>query len=1415
MTKYVKLTALALLLMSFFVTVVHGQTSTTPILGSKSVYGVCINELMASNETIIADNDGDYEDWVELWNLGEYPVNLEGWGLSDKESEPFRWVFPAAILQPDEFMLVWCSKKDRAVAGAPLHTNYGISSDGEAIYLTHPSGELADFVPAIPLQTDISLGRYPDGTGPWFFFDEPTPGALNTTAYYTELLTPPVFSHPGGFYTEGFELELSHPDPEVVIVYTLDGSEPDLGNLNGSTYQYKNSFPQNPGDPFGPFLENSFQSYLYEAAFEIQDRSSEPNKMSMMSSTSAFAPGYLQSDPISKATVLRAKAFKPGALTSAALTNTYFVFEQGRNRYQLPVFSLSVSEDRFFDYQDGIYTAGVDFDTWRLNNPNSSTPGYVGNWLRKGDQWEYPANIEFFDTQDLHSVFNQRIGFRVHGRSSAIVQWKSLRLYARDIYGDSDFSYSVFPNQPYDSYKRLILRNGGNDSYLTTFRDAAIQEVCSKLNFDTQAFRPSILFVNGEFWGVHNIRERYDKHYLARVYGVEKENLDLLENQSEITEGDRVHFNAMLAFLRNNDLSEQTNYDYIATQMDIDNFMDYYIAEIFARNHDWPTNNVRYWRLRTNNYEPNAPFGHDGRWRWLMYDLDLALRTEAQAPDNSLQRALVSNAPSSVIFRALLQNDGFKVNFINRFVDLMNSHFTHSRFSELIQKIKAELEPDFAEHISRWKRPASLRSWRQNVNVMIDAFGTRPAYQREHLRDHFGIDSDVTITLDVNDGLQGLLRINSIDICGDTPGIEEAPYPWDGIYFHGIPIELEAKALPGYVFSHWEGDAEGTEAILTLTPEGDLYLKAVFTESSVSEAEIIHYWHFNSLPSGTLTEVEADYSAAGTATITYPGSGDGYMDTRTHRAADPVSNLNLLMGQEPDQGAVLRLRNPSDTRELIVEAPSTGFQTISGAYATARASNGATQQELYYSTNGGTSWTQIGSSYSIPELPSWILRTFDISGDEAANNNENLMFRILFTGENTDNASGNDRLDNFSLHGIPLPEMNLPPQVLEIPALQKAIEEGQALQIELSNLFDDPENDLLSFSVSSSRPDFVQTQVFGDVLSLTPLRRGDALITITANDGFNEDASLQFKVLVYPKAYSFSASGFSFNAWDAGTPELVYPEHMLFLQSDVDDPGLTYPLEHAYHIEHDDYHASDSGSIGYPYQLTGRTRLNGLGEDGISFINTGRGRDLGGALLALNTVGEQELELSWLGGTLLRNNRMYAIRVQYRIGIEDEFTDLLINDSPVEYLTNDDSDSQIFSELLLPAELMGQEYVQLLWKYYHVSGGSGSRAQQRLDDIAVQRPESGLPTVTDLSITKESEGEGILLEWTYSKSVDRFLIFGSDDPYFIPSPENFLAAVNNPATQYLDPEPQNRRFYIVIAERDDSPTKRSSAAKRF
>ncbi|TVQ03117.1 MAG: lamin tail domain-containing protein, partial [Balneolaceae bacterium] len=170
---------------------------------------VVLNEIMASNNSIIADEDGDYEDWIEIHNYSDSAVSLAGYGLSDDYDNPFRWMFPEITIQPGEFLLVWASNKDRADPAAPLHTNFAIASAGEEILLTAADSTRIDELPLTEIPTDMSIGRQPDGTGEWVYFEEPTPGAANTTQGISGLLEPPVFSHSPGFYTEPFELEIT------------------------------------------------------------------------------------------------------------------------------------------------------------------------------------------------------------------------------------------------------------------------------------------------------------------------------------------------------------------------------------------------------------------------------------------------------------------------------------------------------------------------------------------------------------------------------------------------------------------------------------------------------------------------------------------------------------------------------------------------------------------------------------------------------------------------------------------------------------------------------------------------------------------------------------------------------------------------------------------------------------------------------------------------------------------------------------------------------------------------------------------------------------------------------------------------------------------------------------------------------
>lgn len=438
---------------------------------SSYAQNVVINEIITSNTTVITDDDGSYEDWVELYNPGTEAVNLEGYGLTDLPSNPYQWVFPAYWIEPGEHLLIWCSDKNRTDINFPLHTNFKISSGGEVITLTKPNGEIADSYSAIIIPQNFTYGRQTDGSSTLVYFPQPTPGASNNSVTgYTQVLDPPTFSVNGGFFTENLNLIISHPDPEVTIIYTTDGSDPDINNLNGTTYQYKNEYPYELGSlPVDTFFTKSFQSNQYVNPITIVDRTSEPNDISTISTTFDSDPSYYIPDfNIFKGTVVRARAYKTGALTSKIITQSYFVSPEGANRFSIPVISLSLDENKLFDYNDGIYVAGVDYDNWRVQNPDIEPLYYSdSNYDRSGDASERIGHFNYF--VNGNEVLNQQVGIRINGGGSRAFQNKSLRLYARPELGAGSFNYPIFPNENFNSYKRLVLRNSGNDFFNTYY----------------------------------------------------------------------------------------------------------------------------------------------------------------------------------------------------------------------------------------------------------------------------------------------------------------------------------------------------------------------------------------------------------------------------------------------------------------------------------------------------------------------------------------------------------------------------------------------------------------------------------------------------------------------------------------------------------------------------------------------------------------------------------------------------------------------------------------------------------------------------------------------------------------------------------------------------------------------------------
>jgi hypothetical protein len=1103
-----KLLALTVFFLLFAIKTANSQT-------------VVINEVLASNSSVNTDDDGSYEDWVELYNASNTPVNLNGYGLTDNSNNLFKWVFPNVTINPGSYLLVYCSDKNRINPANPLHANFKISADGETISLTQPDGTVVDFAPATPMLANISYGRLPNGTGNFVFFETPTPNAENIGSVLVETLQAPIFSQNSGFYPAEFDLTISSSEEDVTIIYTLDGSEPDENNLLGTTYQYKNQYPRLPANPFGPFLQNSYQTLQYSAPITIVDRSSEPNKVSAISTTYDYEPPYFPNAPTYKSTIVKARAIKAGFRPSPIVTKTYFISPSGSSRFTLPVVSISTNEDRLFEYNDGIHVAGKDFDTWRTNNP-TRTPDYeIGNFARKGITAERVANMSFF--VNGQEVVNNTIGVRIRGNYSRIYPSKAFNIYSRSEYGDSRINYQLFEDQEYQNYERLSLKSSSGDQYHTLFRDPLNHEIIKGMRVETEAYRPVITFVNGEYWGVQSLREKYDDKYFERVFNIDGDELDVLENNAEIEEGDADHYLAMINYIQNNSLAVPENYEYIKTQMDTDSFQDYFISNIYLQNVDWPGNNIVYWRKKTAAYVPNAPYGHDGRWRWAIHDMDSTFGISGGNNYlNSLADATAAGGTSwpnpdwsTLILRKLLENEEFKHEFISRFADVMNTYFLSERVVAKINEIKNILQPEMNEHIFRWKQPSSISSWNYFLNREIGFANERPGFQRDHIREKFQIDNNINATIDVSNEAHGYVKLNTIDILSTTPGINPNPYPWTGVYFSDVAVKLTAIPRNGYVFSHWEGFSTSTDAEITVTTNANFSVKAVFIPEgfAIETQEPIYFWMLNSaLPNDTsMTTINSTFEVGNNdGILSFKSSIEGYptpadeqdlgIGTMERRNSPtdinyiPEANNNIAFGASNMRG--IQIKQPFQRNglenELHFNFSTKGYKDIVFGFA-AKDENAADAIEVDYSIGETASWITTGlTATSLPLDGNYQLFEVDFSDIISVNDNANFKVRLRFTGSNMTVDNG-DRVtfNNFSVKGVPLPLQYNTPNVFII---------GETITDLIPNLTAIADG----FSISPNLPNGLNFDTATGIISGTPSELSaatDYVVTATNSGG--------------------------------------------------------------------------------------------------------------------------------------------------------------------------------------------------------------------------------------------------------------------------------------------------------------------------
>ena len=774
-----------------------------------------INEIMASNLLTIKDENGDSSDWVELYNPDSVAVNLQGWALSDSASNPLKWIFGSVSIQPGQRLVVWASSKNRP-NGPQIHTSWAISASGESILLTNPSGTLVDQFPSIAVARDVSMGRQPDGTGPLYFFTQATPGAANTTTGYpTETLAQPVFSVAGGMRTTSATVAITSTVVGGTIRYTLDGSDP------------------------------TTTSPVYSAPITLASRVGQANGISMIrtNNQSVGAPYYegwqQPSGEVYKINVLRARVFKTDVLPSRITTQSYLIDPLGAGRFSLPMISISSSSENFFSAETGIYVVGNYY-----------------NYSQDGSAWERPGHIEFYENGG-GLAFQGEIGIRLHGGTTVSRPRKSLRIYSRNPTGKVPFAHKIFPDKSVAIFDTFLLRNSGNDWGQAIFRDALVSALAAPTGIDRQHVRPVVVFLDGEYWGVHNLRDRFDEGYYLNHYGLgdlQFSQLEICSCNSSWPSADSGEptlvsdFTDIINRAGNNEFASAAGYAALASRIDIDNYIDYNAMEIWCGNTDWPGNNQRVWRAVTPNTSAGANARLDGRWRWLLYDTDFGLGLDffyvigyGDGPNhNTLAHATTStgtdwsnNEVGTRLLRKALDNQTFKRKFINRFADLLNTSLSASNATATLDQFQATYSPNMSEHVLRWRQPID---WTGVLARIRNYVQLRPAAVRSHIVSKFGLSGSANLVVNVNDTTQGVVTINTIALQSTTVGVSANPYPWNSVYFKGVSLPIRAQAKSGYEFVSWSlSNAQGVvldtlnaESEITLT--GDTTLTANFSQ---------------------------------------------------------------------------------------------------------------------------------------------------------------------------------------------------------------------------------------------------------------------------------------------------------------------------------------------------------------------------------------------------------------------------------------------------------------------------------------------------------------------------------------------------------------------------------------------------------
>ncbi len=554
---------------------------------SQDTSNLFINEFMVSNVLSHENANGDYEDWIEIYNSGDSPVDLAGYYMTDDLQAATYWQIPtgqpAKTTVPANGFLVFCAD-NKPELGAD-HLGFKLDKDSEQIFLLNADGvTIIDGISYQDQFRDISYARYPDGSGSWYYQTEITPAEANNNGY-TNFTFSPVIEQDAGFYTSGLNITMQPAQVGDQIRYTLDGEDPD---------------------------ENSAL--------------------------------YSQAIPVSQTVILKARTINPAALPSQIASQAFFI----DTAHELPVLALMTDPDNLYDPETGIYVHDYD-----------------------GRAWERFAELEYFKDQDLQ--FYMPCGIRIQGNTGPTeYDKKSFRAYFREGFGRAHLNYNLFPRDSIQVFDRLVLRSGYDDSMeptvsgkndqATLLRDPLVTELWRQTGYLTAQSSFAVMYLNDGFHGIYDIKQSIDENFVMDHLGYG--DIDLVRTRWDSTQlvyGVKDEWEELISFFQNNTFSSDAKINEAAQYMDLDNFITLQALMHAVEFQGWA-----YGTFMFRNKLAGAV------WEWTIWDAD---RSYSNVNWNGFtnQYNPLGISFDNMITKKMLQNQSFKIRFINRLADLFNT----------------------------------------------------------------------------------------------------------------------------------------------------------------------------------------------------------------------------------------------------------------------------------------------------------------------------------------------------------------------------------------------------------------------------------------------------------------------------------------------------------------------------------------------------------------------------------------------------------------------------------------------------------------------------------------------------------------------------------------------------------------------